>query len=49
MVLGLAIAEASAITDAESAAKDILDKNSTDSKVLVVYFSELMKIMMLGT
>lgn len=39
IVLGMAVAEVSAISDAESAANDILNKNNTDSKVLVVYFS----------
>lgn len=39
IVLGMAVAEVSAINDAETAANDILNKNNTDSKVLVVYFS----------
>ena len=39
IVLGMAVAEVSAISDAETAANDILNKNHTDSKVLVVYFS----------
>ena len=39
IVLGMAVAEVSAISDAESAVNDILNKNNTDSKVLVVYFS----------
>lgn len=39
IVLGLAVAEVSAISEAETAANDILNKNNTDSKVLVVYFS----------
>lgn len=39
IVLGMAVAEVSAISDAETAANDILNKNNTDSKVLVVYFS----------
>lgn len=39
IVLGLAVAEVSAISEAETTANDILNKNNTDSKVLVVYFS----------
>lgn len=39
IVLGLGISEVTAITDAETQANDILNKNNTDSKVLVVYFS----------
>lgn len=38
-ILGIVIADVSAASDAESAANDILNKNSTDSKILVVYFS----------
>ena len=36
---GLGISEVTAISDAETQANDILNKNNTDSKVLVVYFS----------
>lgn len=39
VVLGFGIAEVTAISSEESAANDILNKNNTDSKVLVVYFS----------
>ena len=39
IVLSFAVAEVSALSSEESAANDILNKNSTDSKVLVVYFS----------
>lgn len=39
LVAGVSVAEVSAISDAEKTANDILNKNSTDSKVLVVYFS----------
>lgn len=39
MVFGLGISEVTAISDAETQANDILNKNSTDSDVLVVYFS----------
>ena len=39
VVLGFGIAEGTAISSEESAANDILNKNNTDSKVLVVYFS----------
>ena len=39
IVLGLGTSEVTAITDAETQANDILNKNNTDSKVLVVYFS----------
>lgn len=39
VVLGFEIAEVTAISSEESAANDILNKNNTDSKVLVVYFS----------
>nr|WP_295162944.1 flavodoxin [uncultured Methanobrevibacter sp.] len=39
IVLGLGISEVTAITDAETQANDILNKNSTDSDILVVYFS----------
>lgn len=39
IVLGLAVAEVSSISEAETTANDILNKNNTDSKVLVVYFS----------
>lgn len=39
IVLGFGIAEVSALSSEESAANDILNKNNTDSKVLVVYFS----------
>ena len=39
IVLGLGIGEVTAITDAETQANDILNKNSTDSDILVVYFS----------
>ena len=38
-MLSFGIAEVSAISSEESAANDILNKNNTDSKVLVVYFS----------
>lgn len=38
-MFGLIISEVSAASEAESAANDILNKNNTDSKVLVVYFS----------
>ena len=38
-ILGIIIADVAAVSDAESAANDILNKNNTDSKVLVVYFS----------
>ena len=38
-IFGLIISEVSAASEAESAANDILNKNNTDSKVLVVYFS----------
>lgn len=39
VVLGFGIAEVTAISSEESAANDILNKNNTDSKILVVYFS----------
>lgn len=39
IVVGLGISEVTAISDAETQANDILNKNNTDSKVLVVYFS----------
>ena len=39
MVFGLGISEVTAISDAETQANDILNKNSTDSDILVVYFS----------
>ena len=35
----MGISEVTAITDAETQANDILNKNSTDSDILVVYFS----------
>lgn len=39
IVLGLGIGEVTAISDAETQANDILNKNNTDSDVLVIYFS----------
>jgi flavodoxin len=39
IVFGLGISEVTAITDAETQANNILNKNSTDSDVLIVYFS----------
>lgn len=39
IVVGLGISEVTAISDAETQANDILNKNNTDSKILVVYFS----------
>ena len=39
IVLGIGIGEATALSDAETAANDILNKNDADSKTLVVYFS----------
>ena len=39
IVLGLAISEVTAISDAETQANTILNNNSTDSDVLVIYFS----------
>ena len=39
IIAGLGISEVTAISDAETQANDILNKNNTDSKVLVVYFS----------
>ena len=39
IVVGLGISEVTAVSDAETKANDILNKNNTDSKILVVYFS----------
>lgn len=39
IVLGLGISEVTAISDAETAANDILNNNNSDSDILVVYFS----------
>ena len=39
IVLGIGIGEAAALSDVETAANDILNKNDADSKTLVVYFS----------
>ena len=39
VVLGFGIAEVTAISDAESAANDILNKDNSNGKTLVVYFS----------
>jgi len=39
IVLGLGISEVTAISDAETQANNILNNNSTDSDVLVIYFS----------
>ncbi len=39
IVVGLGISEVTAISDAETQANNILNKNNTDSKILVVYFS----------
>ena len=39
IVLGIGIGEATALSDVETAANDILNKNDADSKTLVVYFS----------
>ena len=39
LVLSFGIAEVTALSSEETAANDILNKNNTDSKVLVVYFS----------
>lgn len=39
IVIGLGISEVTAASDAEKQANDILNKNNTDSKILVVYFS----------
>ena len=39
IVVGLGISEVTAISDAEIHANNILNKNNTDSKILVVYFS----------
>ena len=39
LILGIGIGEVTALSDAETTANDILNKNDTDSNVLVVYFS----------
>ena len=39
VVLGFGVAAVTALSSEESAANDILNKNNTDSKILVVYFS----------
>ena len=39
IVVGLGISEVTAVSDAETQANNILNKNNTDSKILVVYFS----------
>ena len=39
LVLSFGIAEVTALSSEETVANDILNKNNTDSKVLVVYFS----------
>ena len=39
IVVGLGISEVTAVSDAETQANDILNKNNTDSKILVAYFS----------
>lgn len=39
IVLGLGISEVTAISDAETAANDILNNDNNDSDILVVYFS----------
>lgn len=39
IVVGLGISEVTAVSDAETHANDILNKNNTDSKILVAYFS----------
>lgn len=39
IIFGLGISEVTALNDAETIANDILNKNNTDSDVLVVYFS----------
>ena len=39
IVVGLGISEVTAVSDAEIQANNILNKNNTDSKILVVYFS----------
>ena len=39
IVFGLGITEVTAISDAETQANTILNKNNTDSDVLIVYFS----------
>ena len=41
IVVGLGISEVTAISDAEIQANNILNKNNTDSKILVVYFSRI--------
>ena len=41
IVVGLGISEVTAVSDAETQANDILNKNNTDSKILVVYFSRI--------
>ena len=38
-MIGLGISEVTAASDTEKQANDILNKNNTDSKILVVYFS----------
>ncbi|MBR0271308.1 MAG: NAD(P)H-dependent oxidoreductase [Methanobrevibacter sp.] len=40
IILAVGISEAAAMSDAEAKANDILKKNNTNSKVLVVYFSK---------
>lgn len=39
IVVGLGISEVTAVSDAEIQANNILNKNNTDSKILVAYFS----------
>ena len=39
IVVGLGISEVTAVSDAETQANDILNKNNPDSKILVVYLS----------
>ena len=39
IVIGLGISEVSAMSDAETTANDILNKNNTDSDTLIIYFS----------
>ena len=39
IIFGLGISEISAISDAESTANDILNKDNDNGKILVVYFS----------
>lgn len=39
IVLGVGISEVSAMSDAETTANDILNKNNTDSDTLIIYFS----------